>query len=214
MDRIYRSTSDSRNVNFVELRAERGTGRILGCTACGPTASELINSMGIAITNKLTCIDVARSIHSYPSHGYLLHRIAMSMAFSSVWGLLESSGLIGNFLARIVRRLFIIQSNIKWIARHFIRRRKLTKEREWLANGAIMPLFVWDDNNTHSVEEHEHKTINENSKIRIISVLENYLNQEKNKGQDLPNEKMFPTSENQYEQWQRGRYNHNDDDDR
>ena len=88
MDRTARNTSFS----FLELRAAKISGRILGLTCCGPAAAEMANSMGMAITNGLTVRDVARSIHSYPSHGYLLHRAALSMALSNSWGLLESCG--------------------------------------------------------------------------------------------------------------------------
>lgn len=55
---------------FVEIRATKFYGRILGFTGCGPTASELANEMSLAIVNGLTVRDIAKSLHSYPSHGY------------------------------------------------------------------------------------------------------------------------------------------------
>jgi len=101
MERTARNTS----LSFLELRAEKGGGRVLGLTCCGPAAAELANAVGIAITNKLTVRDLARSLHSYPSYGYLLHRIALSMALSDMWGLLEVCGPVGRFLAIIGRAM-------------------------------------------------------------------------------------------------------------
>ena len=99
IDRTARNTSSS----FLELRAAKGSGRILGLTCCGPTAAEMANTIGLAITNRLTVRDVARSLHSYPSYGYLLHRVALSMALSDVWGVLQVCGPVAGFLARIGR---------------------------------------------------------------------------------------------------------------
>ena len=101
MERTARNTS----LSFLELRSEKGGGKVLGLTCCGPAAAELANSISIAMTNKLTARDIARSVHSYPSYGYLLHRAALSMALSDIWGLLETCGPLGTFLAGLGRKL-------------------------------------------------------------------------------------------------------------
>ena len=86
MERIERDDAAADLVSFVELRAAKPTGRILSCTVALPAAAEIASCMGNVITNRLTVADVARSAHSYPSHGYLLHHIALSMALSSIVG--------------------------------------------------------------------------------------------------------------------------------
>lgn len=96
-------------IGFVEIRATKWNGRVLGLTACGPSAAELANEMSVVIENKLTVRDIARSLHSYPSHGYLMHRVALSLALGNVWGSLEACGPLGGFLARpgrVVSKIF------------------------------------------------------------------------------------------------------------
>lgn len=96
--------------NFIELRAEKISGRILGASACGPAAAETINEVCLSLVNKLTVRDVARTLHSYPSHGYLLHRCATAMATKDVAGLLSACGGVGRFLGRLLRMFNKVQS--------------------------------------------------------------------------------------------------------
>lgn len=209
MNRIHRTFGDvsKNNFNFVELRAERRTGRILGCTACCSSASELVNSMGIAITNRLTTTDIARSIHSYPSDGYLLHRIAMSMAFSSIWGLLEASGLVGNWLAIVGRRITNIFYNIKRALFHLLptQRKKLRLEQKWFATGSYTPLIIRDNDNTssHGKNETEECPTSRSAfnQIRIISYLEHYLNIEKAGASPLLYSPVFRETNIKFQQW-------------
>jgi pyruvate/2-oxoglutarate dehydrogenase complex dihydrolipoamide dehydrogenase (E3) component len=96
-------------IGFVEIRATKVDGTVLGMTACGPTASELANEMSIVIEKGLTVRDIARSLHSYPSHGYLLHRVALALALGNIWGSLEACGPVGGLLAhpgRLVSNAF------------------------------------------------------------------------------------------------------------
>ena len=101
MERVERSTDD----NFIELRSAKISGRILGATACGPAAAELINEVCLAIVNKMTVRDMARTLHSYPSHGYLLYRTSMALATQSLSGLLAGCGPIGRCLGAMIRSL-------------------------------------------------------------------------------------------------------------
>lgn len=112
MESLERQTILS-TVGFVEIRATKVDGRILGFTACGSGASELANEMSVVIENRLTAQNVANSLHSYPSFGYLLHRVALSIAFSSTWGLLEACGPVGGLLARPGRWMSKIVNNVK-----------------------------------------------------------------------------------------------------
>lgn len=111
-DRADMECLERLTIGFVEIRATKVDGRILGMTACGPTASELANEMSVAIQNRLTVRDIAKSLHSYPSHGYLLHRAALSLALQSIWGSLEACGPLGEFLARPGR---IMSKIFRWV---------------------------------------------------------------------------------------------------
>jgi dihydrolipoamide dehydrogenase len=51
-------------IGFVELRVTKISGRVLGMTACGPAAAELVNELGLVITSGVTVRDMARSIHA------------------------------------------------------------------------------------------------------------------------------------------------------
>jgi len=100
IDSIYRPAD-----GFVELRISKPKGEILGATVCSPGASEIVNELGVAMVNKLTCRDIAKSIHAYPSYGYLMHRVALSLAMSDVWGLLAACGPIGRAVGSIGRTM-------------------------------------------------------------------------------------------------------------
>lgn len=139
MDKRIRST-----VSFVELRCRSFDGRILGFTACGPTASELANEMCVAIQNELSVLDISRALHSYPSHGYLLHRVALALAFSSIWGNLEACGPVGGFAAGIGRF-----TTASWLrARNFLRRKSRKRKHDWEAIGASKIFFDVDEQAT------------------------------------------------------------------
>jgi dihydrolipoamide dehydrogenase len=52
---------------FVQIVAEVGTGRIVGCQIVGPHAVETINEVALAKQHKLTVRDVAETIHAHPT---------------------------------------------------------------------------------------------------------------------------------------------------
>ena len=108
---------------FVELRVSY-SGSILGATICSPASSEIINEIGVALVNKLTVRDIAKSIHVYPSYGYLMHRAALSLAMSDVWGVLDAFGPILKITGKAGRML---QSKL--------RRKKPLQLRKWQAQG-------------------------------------------------------------------------------
>ena len=132
MERLERNSDPC----FVELRVHRTSGRVLGCTCCGPAAAELTNSMGMAITNGLTVADVAKSPHSYPSYGYMLYRVALSMALSNTWGILEACGPIGKGVSKTGR--FVASAAVQ--CRSFFRlprtKRNTRRLRQWQLDGA------------------------------------------------------------------------------
>ena len=112
-DRADMESRERLTIGFVELRATKIYGRILGLTACGPSASELANEMSLAIVNGLTVRDIAKSLHSYPSHGYLMYRAALALTMGSVWGSLEALGPVGGAIANIGRFVSSTVSAIK-----------------------------------------------------------------------------------------------------
>jgi dihydrolipoamide dehydrogenase len=52
---------------FVQVVAEVGTGRIVGCQIVGPHAVETINEVALAKQHNLTVRDVAESVHAHPT---------------------------------------------------------------------------------------------------------------------------------------------------
>jgi len=128
IDSLYRPSSA--NDGFVELRVSIPKGEILGATICSPASPEIINEIGVAIVNKLTCRDIAKSIHVYPSYGYLMHRAALSLAMGDVWGLLAACGPIGRVAGSIGRN---IQGSFQKI---LLKKKKNVNVRRWESIGA------------------------------------------------------------------------------
>lgn len=123
---------------FIELRAAKIDGKLLGMTACSPAASELANEMSVVLQNKLTAFDVAQSLHSYPSYGYMFHRVALAIAFSSVSGSLKALGTLGRGVAWCIEKVLKVIRAIRGV-----RRRGFRKEmRFWQAKGASCAFLV------------------------------------------------------------------------
>ena len=141
MDRLERNT----NITFVELWATKVTGRILGLTACGQSSAELANEIGVAIQNGLTVRDLARSIHAYPSHGYLLYRLSLALATDNLWGLLATFGPVGAGIGMFGRH----SSSVAWACRpeNLIpwKRHYCRKIREWEAIGEGKTMLIDTD---------------------------------------------------------------------
>lgn len=159
-------------VTFVELRAARGSGRILGCTACGPAAAELVNGMGMAIINRLTVRDVAQSMYSYPSHGYLLHRVALSMALSNVRGLLSACGPVGEVLGAGWSSIGSAAGRVRSVVRLPSQRKQINKRRDWEAQGASRALYLLPDASTDGATA----SISGDDYINVISFLDVFSN--------------------------------------
>jgi hypothetical protein len=143
------------DIGFMELRATKIDGKILGMSACGPAASEIANEVSVILQNGLRAIDVARSLHSYPSHGYLLHRLALAIAFSSLWGSLEASGAMGKCVAWFGRKF---SKGFRWI-KNARGRRKERLNRRWEAEGASKSLIL-------SVGDFENKSSGKSMQIQ------------------------------------------------
>jgi pyruvate/2-oxoglutarate dehydrogenase complex dihydrolipoamide dehydrogenase (E3) component len=126
---------------FVELRVHRRSGRILGLSACGPAAAELANEIGVAIQNGLTVRDLARSIHAYPSHGYLLYRLSLSMALSNMRGYLETLGPVCGLFGRVLGGLSTAASALHPKCVFPWKRASFRRQRLWEGEGEASVLI-------------------------------------------------------------------------
>lgn len=167
---------------FVELRAVKRTGHILGLTTCGPAAAELANEVGLAIQSKLTVRDLARSIHAYPSHGYLLYRLALSMALLSVRGFLDVLGTIPRLGGRVYGGMSAVVTILHPGRMLPWKRAKRHKQRQWEAVGQqrvfVVPVNENSTMATDSLQCYAHSL--------PVSFLEFYKSEQYEVNDDLP----------------------------
>jgi dihydrolipoamide dehydrogenase len=65
---------------FVQLVAEKGTGRILGCQIVGPHAVETIHEVALAMRHGLTARDIAETVHAHPTVSEVIRSAALDAA--------------------------------------------------------------------------------------------------------------------------------------
>ena len=65
---------------FVQLVAEKGTGRIVGCQIVGPHAVEIIHEVALAMRHKLTVRDIAETVHAHPTVSEVIKLAALDAA--------------------------------------------------------------------------------------------------------------------------------------
>jgi dihydrolipoamide dehydrogenase len=65
---------------FVQLVAEVGTGRILGCQIVGPHAVETIHEVALAIRNGLSVKAIVETVHAHPSVSEVIKSAAIDAA--------------------------------------------------------------------------------------------------------------------------------------
>ncbi len=68
---------------FVQLVAEKGTGRIIGCQIVGPHAVEIIHEVALAMACDLTVGQIAHTIHAHPTVSEVI-RFAAADAASKI----------------------------------------------------------------------------------------------------------------------------------
>ncbi len=163
------------HIGFVEIRVTKVDGRVLGFTGCGPAASELANEMSVIVENRLSVRHVAKALHSYPSYGYLLHRVALALAFSNTWGLLEACGPVGGIVAHPGR---LITKTVQFVTRksyHISKRKRqyYRNMKRWHSEGSCKGLIMKLPPDKQSKDSNSSK-----SNIKIISFLEIYENKE------------------------------------
>jgi len=98
--------------------------------------------MGVAIANGLTVSNVAIAAHSYPSYGYLLYRVALSMALGNIWGVLDACGPLGRVGAKTGRVAVTVASRIRRLVRLPHTRARQRRLREWEAQGVSGAVFL------------------------------------------------------------------------
>jgi dihydrolipoamide dehydrogenase len=62
-----KALAEGESAGFVQLVAEKGTGRIVGCQIVGPHAVEIIHEVAVAMHNKLPVSALARTSHAHPT---------------------------------------------------------------------------------------------------------------------------------------------------
>lgn len=62
-----KALGEGESEGFVQIVAEKGTGRIVGCQIVGPHAVETINEVALAKSHGLTVRDVTETIHAHPT---------------------------------------------------------------------------------------------------------------------------------------------------
>jgi dihydrolipoamide dehydrogenase len=65
---------------FVQMIAERGTGRVVGCQIVGPHAVETIHEVAIAKRHGLSVRDVADTVHAHPTVSEVIKLAALDAA--------------------------------------------------------------------------------------------------------------------------------------
>lgn len=65
---------------FVQLVAEKGTGRIVGCQIVGPHAVEIIHEVAVAMRHGITVTQLAHTVHAHPTVSEVIKFAALDAA--------------------------------------------------------------------------------------------------------------------------------------
>lgn len=65
---------------FVQMVAEKGTGRIVGCQIVGPHAVEIIHEVALAMARDLSVVDIAHTVHAHPTVSEVIKFAALDAA--------------------------------------------------------------------------------------------------------------------------------------
>ncbi len=65
---------------FVQLVAEKGSGRILGCQIIGPHAVEIIHEVALCIRHGITVEEIAHTVHAHPTVSEVIKNAAADAA--------------------------------------------------------------------------------------------------------------------------------------
>ena len=62
-----KALGEGESEGFVQVVAEKNTGRIVGCQIVGPHAVEIIHEVALAKRHGLTVRDIADTVHAHPT---------------------------------------------------------------------------------------------------------------------------------------------------
>jgi dihydrolipoamide dehydrogenase len=65
---------------FVQIAAEKGTGRIVGCQIVGPHAVEIIHEVAIAMRHDIGVRELAETVHAHPTVSEVVKLAALDAA--------------------------------------------------------------------------------------------------------------------------------------
>ncbi|TLM80100.1 MAG: dihydrolipoyl dehydrogenase [Actinobacteria bacterium] len=65
---------------FVQMVAEKGTGRIVGCQIVGPHAVEIVHEVAVAMRHGITVRDLAETVHAHPTVSEVVRAAAADAA--------------------------------------------------------------------------------------------------------------------------------------
>ncbi len=80
-----KALAEGEGEGFVQVVAEKGSGRIVGCQIVGPHAVEIVHEIAVAMRNGLRVWDVAHTTHAHPTVSEVV-RIACELAAEQTRG--------------------------------------------------------------------------------------------------------------------------------
>ena len=84
-DTMDRPILEGTTNGFIKLVCLK-TGKILGCSLCGPGAGEMLAELVFAMTHDMPLAKLAESVHAYPVLGFALMQMAEDVALTALAG--------------------------------------------------------------------------------------------------------------------------------
>jgi len=75
-----KALGEGESEGFVQLVAEKGTGRIVGCQIVGPHAVEIIHEVAVCMANGIAVDKLAHTVHAHPAVSEVIKFAAMDAA--------------------------------------------------------------------------------------------------------------------------------------
>lgn len=75
-----KALGEGESEGFVQLVAEKGTARIVGCQIVGPHAVEIIHEVAVAMRHDVTCAQLAHTVHAHPTVSEVIRFAALDAA--------------------------------------------------------------------------------------------------------------------------------------
>ncbi|MBN2404679.1 MAG: dihydrolipoyl dehydrogenase [Coriobacteriia bacterium] len=75
-----KALGEGESEGFVQMVAEKGTGRIIGCQIVGPHAVEIIHEIAVAMAHDITVKQLAETVHAHPTVSEVIKFAAIDAA--------------------------------------------------------------------------------------------------------------------------------------